>query len=211
MLNMIVKNYRNRIGLTESGFTLLELMIAMTISSLIAVVGAASLSTVSDFYSRGAASHNAREDIKSVENILRHEWSGRGLSIALTSDRIVFNTTSPLSAPSKNTAASVEYRCIKDDSGSIQLIHRSGKISPGLDVSGEFNNADQNILATNLRLCSFSTMGTSTDDKGRPIYLWMNNWNKNRPPPTLLRIEIQGASGEIPPIVFIAKIKHEQR
>ena len=207
---MIEKNYIHRIGLTQSGFTLLELMIAMTISSLIAVIGAASLSTVSDFYSKSTAAHNAREDAKSAEKIIRHEWSGRGVSLDLTSDRIVFNTTSPLSAPSRNTAASVEYRCVKDDSGSIQLIQRSGKIASNFDFGEGANSAVQNILASKLRLCSFSTMGTSTDDKGRRIYLWMNSWSKNRPAPALLRLEIRGVFGEIPPIVFTAKMTNEQ-
>jgi len=207
----MAENYSHKIDPSQLGFTLLELMIAMTISSLIAVIGAASLSTVSDFYAKGTATHNSREDTKSVERIIRHEWSGRGTSIDLTSDRIVFNTTSPLLAPSTNTPASVEYRCVKDASGSIQLIQRSGKIPSNFDFGEGLNRADQIILASKLRLCSFSIMGTSIDEKGRRVYLWMNSWSKDRPPPKLLRLEIQGIFGDIPPIVFTAKNTHEQR
>ena len=57
----------------QTGFTLLELVVALAISALVALMGASAMSMALDFYQRNAQRSTARESIRAAERILRHK------------------------------------------------------------------------------------------------------------------------------------------
>ena len=76
----------------QEGFTLLELIVALAISSLVAVIGAAAMSTALNFYQRNTHRSSAREDVRAAERTMRHEWATRGISIRSDCSMLEFDT-----------------------------------------------------------------------------------------------------------------------
>ena len=84
------------------GFTLLELIVALALSSLVALVGTAGLSMASDFYARPQARNPAREAVRAAERILQHEWQGRGLRVYADATVLEFDTLHPWQLPTSS-------------------------------------------------------------------------------------------------------------
>jgi prepilin-type N-terminal cleavage/methylation domain-containing protein len=205
---MIASFRRPRIR-SEIGFTLLELMVAMAISSLLALLGAASLSTIFDFYSRSMAGHTAWEQLKGAERTLRYEWKGRGAYASLRDDMVSFDTASPAIASANATGASVAYRCLTDESGKIRLIQFLSALPDPSEILKTQKSEQEITLLTDLRYCAFSAMRYSIDENGNHIARWVNFLDKNTPAPLLLRLEIKGTYFDGPPMVFTANNKYE--
>jgi len=61
----------------NGGFTLIEVLVAITLASLVAVIGAAVLRAALDFHSRANRHLKASEDLRAADRLLAHEWSQR--------------------------------------------------------------------------------------------------------------------------------------
>ncbi len=186
----------------QAGFTLFELIVAMTISSVVALIGAAALSTISDFYARGTLRAAALEDVRATERILRHEWASRGLHAASDGSFLEFDTLSPASTTKPMQAARVRYTCREAANGRLQLFHELRAISPQGDLSD--SAGDEAVLATGLSSCEFSVLSWRSSAQGSIEGEWMSRWPRGQPAPRLVRLHLAGPHGDLPPVVYSA-------
>ena len=195
----------------HAGFTLLELIVALAISSLVAIMGAGAMSTVLDFYQRNANRSSVREDVRAVERTLRHEWETRGVSIRSDGSMLEFYTLYPVvrQAPPSLTVAHVRYACENTMAEGLALTHRvrsaaAGQV--GVVQHGQRAAYDETrILASRLQTCAFSFLGTIPSPQGKPQPQWFTTWDEKTPAPVLMRLALSGVRADVPPVVYQAR------
>ncbi len=188
----------------QAGFTLLELMVALAISAVVAVIGASAMSTALDFYGRNSDRARSREEVRGAERILRHEWATRGTLVKGSATTLEFDTLHPVlgsTAPAP-AIARVEYACETAEGGTMVLVHR---------VRAPMNNRqtnpllDSSVLASGLRMCAFSYLTRLPNREGKPIPTWLAKWEQPRQPPDLLRMGLSGIRDDMPAVVYRAR------
>lgn len=207
------------LGPRQQGFTLLELIVALALSSLVAMVGTVALSMSSDFYARNHSRTQARDSVRAVERVLRHEWAGRGLRVASDGAVLEFDTVHPLQLP-KGAAvlplplARVRYRCEPSAGGrGWSLLYQVQPLPPPLPVGAsaarlppppKTEEGTQTVLAAQLQVCAFSFLLQGLNAQGRPEPRWVKRWEPTQPPPALLRLALSGLHADVPPVVYSA-------
>lgn len=208
----------------QRGFTLLELIVALALSSLVALVGTAGLSMASDFYARHQARNPAREAVRAAERILQHEWQGRGLRVYADATVLEFDTLHPWQLPTSSRSrtsapdtpplplARVRYRCEQAaDSKAWALVYQVQALPPaappGAPVArGPTPEAEGQrwVLAAPLQVCAFSFLLQGLDAQGKPQPRWVASWDASQPPPRLMRLALSGLHADAPPVVYSA-------
>ena len=193
----------------QTGFTLLELIVALAISSLVAVMGAAAMSTALDFYQRNAHRSAAREDARAVERTLRHEWATRGIEVRSDGAVLEFDTLHPVTKQSSLdlTMAHVRYACEATTEEGLALTHRISVLppAPASTQQSAKNNpvyVETRVLISRLQTCAFSFLGTAPDSQGKPQSRWLTTWDKQTPAPNLMRLAMSGVAVDLPPVVY---------
>lgn len=196
---------------SEAGFTLLELIVALAISSLVAMMGAAAMSTTLDFYQRNAHRSAAREDVRAIERTLRHEWATRGTTVRSDGSMLQFNTLHPVArrALPDLTLAQVQYACETTPNEGLVLIHRIS-VPPAKGPNSVQRNQspmheETRILATRLEACAFSFLGSALGPGGQPQPRWIASWDEKTPAPELMRLVLSGVRADMPPVVYQAR------
>lgn len=210
--------------LPQQGFTLLELIVALALSSLVALVGTAGLSMASDFYARHQARSPARDSVRAAERILQHEWQGRGLRVYADANLLEFDTVHPWQMPTPSrqrtsvtdTAplplARVRYRCEKAaHSKAWALVYQVQPLPPAAPVGAPVPSrpvADvegvRHVMAAPLQQCAFSFLAQGLDAQGKPEPRWVAGWDASQPPPRLMRLALSGLHADAPPVVYNA-------
>lgn len=196
------------------GFTLLELVIAMTLAGLAALIGAAGLSAASDYYGRARQRLDAHEDLRALQRILRREWAGRATTgILARAGEVGFETTQPVFPGASPAGRSVRYRCLKGDDGRLALLHEA-VLPPAAagtgPARGEAKVLFSEILIGNLATCAFAFLQTpdpaTLTGAGRrpPPTRWVPAPVAGMPPPRLLRLRLATPYGALPDIVVVA-------
>lgn len=200
----------------QQGFTLLELIVALALSSLVAMVGTAALSMSSDFYARNHTRAQARDSVRAVERILRHEWAGRGLRVTSDGAMLEFDTVHPLQWPKGAVlpVARVRYSCVPSAGGrGWSLLYQAqplpppvpaGAVAPRLPPLTKTEEGTQTVLAGQLQVCAFSFLLQGPNAQGKPEPRWVKRWNPVQPPPALLRLALSGLYADVPPVVYTA-------
>lgn len=196
---------------SAAGFTLLELIVALAISSLVAMMGAAAMSTSLDFYQRNTHRSSARDDVRAIERTIRHEWATRGITIRSDGSMLEFVTLHPVArkAPPHLPLAHVRYACETMPSEGLVLTHHIS--SPPIRESGSLRPSqrptyeESRILATHLQVCAFSFLGKVPDPQGKPQPRWLSTWDEKTPAPDLMRLTLSGVRDDIPPVVYQAR------
>ncbi len=210
----------------QQGFTLLELIVALALSALVAMVGTVALSMSSDFYARNHARAQARESVRAVERILRHEWAGRGLRVDSDGAMLEFDTVHPLQLPAGATSlppplplARVRYRCEPPPPtavagrGGWSLVYQVFALPPPATMRNLMDNtpppktesSTPTVLASQLQVCAFSFLLQSVNAQGQPEPRWVKRWDPTQPPPALLRLALSGLHSDVPPVVYTAE------
>lgn len=199
-----------------AGFTLLELMVALAISSLLALAGAAALSMAMDFYRRGSGSSAEREDLRAAERTLAHEWQGRGRAVVSDGQTLEFDTVHPVTrrADSALTVARVRYACRPDPADLPQrltLTHQVAPLPPPAAPTAPAFDAPR-VLATGLRVCAFSFLSRpapplagTQEQAPPPAPRWVTQWSAQQAAPDLMRLAMSGSRDEMPPVVFLSR------
>jgi prepilin-type N-terminal cleavage/methylation domain-containing protein len=198
----------------ESGFTLLELMVALAISAVVAVIGASAMSTSLDAYSRNSERARSRDEVRGAERILRHEWTTRGLQVRGTATTLEFDTLHPvMGSPGAEPAiARVEYACeAAEGQSGMALVHRV-RARPASNPAPSSQQPPQpgpllatSVLASGLRMCAFSYLTRLPNREGKPIPTWQARWEQPRQPPDLLRLGLSGVRDDMPALVYQAR------
>ena len=195
----------------QEGFTLLELIVALAISSLVAVIGAAARSTALNFYQRNTHRSSAREDVRAAERTMRHEWATRGISIRSDGSMLEFDTLYPVArnASPNMTLAHVRYACESTAGEGLVLTHRVSSLPTSLarPLQGAQHPAyeETRILASRLQSCAFSFLGKIPDPHGKLQPRWFTTWDANTPAPDLMRFTLSGLRSDMPPVVYQAR------
>lgn len=199
----------------HAGFTLLELIIALAIASLVALVGASALSGMLDFRQRSAQRAEARADVRAAERVLRHEWAARGKAVRSDGRSLEFDTLHPASsaaATAQPALAHVRLACETAPSGALELLHSIRFLPDGTTPrpQGAPPWQEQQVLATGLRSCAFSFLARLRGADGQEHTRWQARWEENQPPPLLMRLAMSGLREDMPPVVYTARGKPEQ-
>lgn len=195
---------------TQTGFTLLELMVALAISAVVAVIGASAMSTALDFYGRNNDRARSREEVRGAERILRHEWTTRGMAVKGSATTLEFDTLHPVmgtpgAAP---VIARVEYACeTAEGGGTMVLVHRVKTLAVATTNNRQPAPTllDTSVLASGLRMCAFSYLTRMPNREGKPIPTWLAKWEQLRQPPDLLRLGLSGVRDDMPALVYSAR------
>lgn len=192
----------------QRGFTLLELVVALAISSLVTLVGASAMSMALDAYQRHADRSRNREDIRSAERILRHEWTARGQWARSDGASLEFITLHPLlREPQPDLMlALVRYACAPSAAAQGWEITRSVAVATagGAAASAPPRWRETRLLASGLTHCAFSFLGEVRAPGGTLQPRWLTHWDPAHPAPQLMRLSLSH-SDRMPPVVYIAR------
>lgn len=112
---------------SQTGFTLLELIIAMTLAALIVALGAGILRMGMDFYHRSHEYIRQQQEVRGFLKLLRDELQGASKgALALTGDqtRLNFTTDNMPAGIGRGGQNTVSLECRESEPGRIELIHR---------------------------------------------------------------------------------------
>lgn len=203
----------------QSGFTLLEMIVAMALSALVSMIGAMALGAGADFYARSGLRQHSHADMRAAERTLRTEWESRGSSVVLTPDGVEFDTTTPVTSMPLPGAARIRYQCQPDQKGRFTLTSQT------LPAVGEFGRptsagaarvranagpdggAQESPVVAGLTECGFAALQNRTDNAGRVTSAWVESWSSKERSPQLLRVKLVGELGDMPSMVFVARRK----
>ena len=115
------------------GFTLLELVVAMALSALLALLGAQALSMALDHMRRSQAEQREQEDTRAALRVFAREWAAReGRVSAQGGTELAFDTREPIFLQLPGPVARVRYRC--ESSGAagegFTLVHEAFEPPP---------------------------------------------------------------------------------
>lgn len=198
--------------LRQSGMTLLELVVAMAVASLIALLGASALSSAVSAHGRGSRQTQAREDMRSVERMVRHEWSARGQQVSSNGEWIEFDTLYPvaMTAAENPLVARVRYTCepSRADGDGYDLRHEISMVPASTPQRPSSQQQPQRlestVIAHQLHACGFSLLSEELDPQGRPVTRWVRSWKPTNTPPSLMAMALSG-QGDLPKFVFSVK------
>lgn len=111
----------------QKGFTLLELIIAMTLAALIVALGAAILRMGMDFYQRSHAYIHQQQEVRGFLKLLRDELQGASpgtLMLAGEPFRLNFATDNMPSGAGRGGQNNVVLECRDNGQGKADLVHR---------------------------------------------------------------------------------------
>jgi prepilin-type N-terminal cleavage/methylation domain-containing protein len=191
----------------QSGFTLLEMIVALTLSALVALIGALALGAGADFHARSTQRQQSGSALRAIERALRTEWESRAKSVSLTSGGIEFDTATPVASGLMPGIARVTYQCEGAPDGRFKLTSRT---TPAPGASGQTVNPSDaqvkvDVWETGLTQCAFSVLQSRKDDRGRDMSAWVRSWSASDQPPQLMRAELTGDLGDLPALVFVAR------
>ena len=196
----------------EAGFTLLELMVAMALSVVIAMISAMALGSGADFYARNALRQTKSNEFKILENTLRPEWQLRVNAFKLTDRSIEFVTTQPRESDVVGNVMRVNYECSLNKPLSYSLLHTSIELPPPSKTDGtvpvkspQEEYRIQTVLLDNLKTCSFAALKNSDVGKDKASMQWVSQWGVDDPVPKLIRLQVSDFRGEFPNYVFVAE------
>jgi prepilin-type N-terminal cleavage/methylation domain-containing protein len=206
-----------------AGFTLVELLVAITLASLVAVLGAVVLRAALDFHGRATGNLKEGEDLRAADRMLSSEWSGRrAQDLIATANRLEFQTDR-LHGAGEDGAARVRYLCSENDSGQVtferRLLGRAEQAGIGSDQPGSAPNpaggAGSNaagvawrvlrteVLVPRLLACSFGYLQTR-ESRDAKVAEWRGDIGAGQPVPRLVRLRLVTERGEIAPLVYQA-------
>ena len=194
------------------GFTLLELIVALALASLVALVGASALSGMLDFRQRSMTRSETRADLQAAERILRHEWAGRGLAVSSDGQSLEFDTLHPIGADgiASLPLARVRLACETLASDQLELLHYTSALpepTPNNAPAKTVPWRNPQVLATGLQTCSFSFLTLERQADGRQTPRWITRWDAKAPPPQLMRLALSHLGADMPPVVYRASSK----
>jgi len=207
-------------GSRTAGFTLVELLVAITLASLVAVLGAVVLRAALDFHARATGHLKEGEDLRAADRLLAREWSARrGEDVVATATELEFQSDrfSGPYAPGQQGAIRVGYFCSEDDAGRMVLQRRllvraeAGAEPPGGTRSPQAGAPDAKpgawrvlrteVLMPRLAACSFGYLRTRESRDAR-IAEWRGEVGAGQPAPRLIRLRLATERGELAPLVY---------
>ena len=210
---------------TQRGFTLLELVVAITLAALASVAGAGILRLSVDYYDRARHYLKQQEQLRSALRIMGTELGGFAAgpgSLSGNAEAIEFATSSPPLGLAKVGTRRVKLACASGTTPRIILMHQflpekapgadagragySATRPPASDNSGptptpQSPDQEPEALIDDLSGCAFSFL--LRDEKaGAKTAAWVDSLPEHSASPLALRLSLATEHGAIPPVVF---------
>lgn len=198
-------------GRRQHGFTLLELIIALTLAGLATVIGAAALSSSTTWNARARERVADHEQWRALQRVLRIEWAARqpqgfvGLPAQLeyTAQRLAFDEPLP-------GGHSVRLHCESLAPRHWVLWHELLAPASGPVRGSQASGAKvlvREALAEQLTACDFAyleRLPANTSNTPGPSSRWVSRWPEGRQAPQVLRLSLADRQGPLPPLIFVA-------
>lgn len=208
------------------GFTLLEVIIALALTSLVALLGALLVRTATDHYARGNAFLGEQEQTRLIARLFNSLSAGltgkeepvvgQPFLLELTSDKLPLG----MNLPGRQR---LRLQCEPDpeskDAAGLRLVLRvietaapaPGQAAPGhpvpiteIDATGKKETFKViEVLGRNLRQCGFAYLRLAADKEGAGTGRWEEAWlGEHGRAPLAIRLTLETARGAVPPLVI---------
>jgi prepilin-type N-terminal cleavage/methylation domain-containing protein len=196
---------------SHRGYTLIELLVAITLAAIVAAVGAAVLRAGINYHARATRQLAESEHLRAADRLLGREWSRRvEQDLVALSDRIEFRTDRLYGAGAEG-AARVRYLCSTSETGAMTLEREllapgessqqpAAKLATGAGGSG-WRVLHTEVLLPQLTACGFSYL-RSQEGRDARFALWKGEPAQGQPVPRLLRLRLATERGDIAPLVY---------
>lgn len=194
----------------QRGFTLLELVVALAVSSVLALGGAAALSTSIDVYQRISRRTNEAENFRAIDRLIKVEWAGRGQTVRSNGRVLEFDTlhATDFERVSNPSRLSIKYACEVGATGTYHFRYEAVTLpiqAPGSEPRPQAPQNETQVLADGLRECSFTFLTAVRSSEGQARPAWTSSWNATNPAPALLQLSMWGDGGRRPATVYPAR------
>ncbi|MFA7240086.1 MAG: prepilin-type N-terminal cleavage/methylation domain-containing protein [Sulfuricellaceae bacterium] len=201
---MIQRNHKS-----QAGFTLLELIIAMTLAALVVALGASILRMGVDFYHRSHEYIHQQQEMHGFLKLMRDELQGatKG-SLALSGDatQLSFTTDNMPIGIGRGGQNKAMLECRPNAQGQIELIHRiqvkkapdDAGAAPPKPTTPEY---EEEALVHKLTQCAFSFLLRGEKESASKA-AWIDDWLERKDAPLAVRIQLTQAAGSLPPVVI---------
>lgn len=211
------------------GFTLLEVIIALALTSLVALLGAMLVRTATDHYARGNAFLDDQEQTRQIARLFKALGAGladkqeepvvgQPFMLELTSDKLPLGMNLP---GRQKLRLQCEQNTEAGDETSLRLVLRvidttapvpgarqasavAGSATSQTDATGkkEVFKAIE-VLGKNLKQCTFNYLRLASDKEGAAVGRWEEAWLETYGRrPLAIRLTVESARAAIPPFVI---------
>jgi prepilin-type N-terminal cleavage/methylation domain-containing protein len=194
---------------SQNGFTLIELIIAMTLAALIVALGASILRMGMDFYHRSHDYIRQQQEVRGFLKLLHDELQGASKgALVLNGEqtRLNFTTDNMPAGIGRSGQNNVSLECRENELGQIELIHRillkkAVEEKEKMPEKGAAPEYEEEPLVHRLSQCAFSFL--ERDDKAsKPRAFWTDEWREGKGLPLAVRVQLTPPTGNIPPVVI---------
>lgn len=179
-----------------AGFTLVELIVALTLASLAAVLGAVALRAAIDYTHRARNYLQDQEDLRAGLRLLRIQWqSWHPAAVGGVGGMLEFDVTPPVVATAATPRPKrVRWLCLGEEPGKIVLRYEVVAVPPA-DPGGDGEN-----MLMELEGCQFEYLALRTEE-GVKKALWLPQWAGNEgSAPVAVRLSVDNRQGALPPL-----------
>lgn len=210
----------------DGGFTLLEVIIALALTALLALLGALLVRTATDHFARGNAFLDEQEQTRLIARLFTELGGsltgkeeavvGQPLALEMTSDKLPLGMNLP-------GRQKLRLQCEPDPeakgAAGLRLVLRvietaapaPGQPAPGrpmpiteVDATGKKETFKViEVLGRNLRQCGFAYLRLIADKEGAGTGRWEEAWlGEHGRAPLAIRLTLETARGAVPPFVI---------
>lgn len=206
---------------SQTGFTLIELIIAMTLAALVVALGTGILRMGVDFYYRSHEYIHRQQEVRGFLKLMRDELQGatKG-TLALSGDatQLSFTTDNTPIGLGRGGLNKTMLECRPSEEGQIVLMHRiqvkntTDETPPPKTTAktkttqGDVTEYEEEPLVHKLTLCAFSFLlrevkeGSSKEVSSKAS--WIDDWREKKDAPLAVRIQLTLPAGRLPPVVI---------
>jgi general secretion pathway protein J len=200
------------------GFTLLELIVALLLLTLMSALLYGSLSLSANSWDRGEAKAQQASDMRLTEGFLRqalsaqhpllfHKVADQPLYFLGTSDSLSFAAA----LPARTGGGMYYFRIALTPAGETSRLTLA-RLWPdyGATALPEFRDAEKSVLADDVAALRFAYFGRDPDSNEAATPTWRDRWDDPHVLPMLIRMEVKPAkSASWPPLIVEPRIAPE--
>ena len=197
----------------QNGLTLIEVVIALAISSLLVLMATTALSTASGYLHRNEVRGSLKDEREDTFHLFRHDLSFARKILVANSRKLEFWTALHHQAGGVQVPGRVSFECVKRTDGlfdlaraSYAVVEFSGaqKAFVPKAVDAKWISMHTQGIAIGLHSCSFEygLMDRPASGPGAQSAEWVTDWGSQSGVPTLVRMQINQHQNDWPRVVF---------
>lgn len=195
----------------QQGFTLIEVIIAMTLAALVSTLGAGILRMGVDYYQRAQEHTRQQQEIRGFLRLIRQELQGASKGAVVVTgreDQLFYSTDSVPVGANRRGLKRINLQCRENAPGKIELVHRIEIKPPAASNAGSSGVAEQGIyeeevLVHELTQCHFAfLLSEKPKDKAPTVGHWSEEFREGVDKPLALRIRLRTVKSELPAVVI---------